>query len=80
MFLLSHLSHVQLFATPWTVDCQSLSMKRLQARILEWIAVPFSGVSSQPCICISCIAGGFFTSEPLEKPKVLIFTMNFQEL
>ena len=35
------LSHVQLFATPWTVAHQDpLSMGILQARILEWIAMP----------------------------------------
>ena len=44
-----------------------------QARILEWIAMPSSRGSSQPrswaCICcVSCIAAGFFTIEPLGKP------------
>ena len=36
----------------------------LQARILEWVAVPFSRGSSQPRnrAQVSCIAGGFFTS------------------
>ena len=35
--LLSHLSHVQLFATLWTVACQAhLSVGILQARMLEW--------------------------------------------
>ena len=36
----------------------------LQARILEWVAVPFSRVSSQPRdrTQVSCIASGFFTS------------------
>jgi len=36
----------------------------LQARILEWVAVPFSRGSSQPGdrIHVSLIAGGFFTS------------------
>ena len=36
----------------------------LQARILEWIANPFSRGSSQPrdWTQVSCIAGGFFTS------------------
>ena len=36
----------------------------LQARILEWVAFPFSRGSSQPRdrTQISCIAGGFFTS------------------
>ena len=35
-----------------------------QARILEWVAIPFSRGSSQPRdgIQISCIEGGFFTS------------------
>ena len=36
----------------------------LQARILEWVAFPFSKGSSQlrDRIQVSCIAGGFFTS------------------
>ena len=36
----------------------------LQARILEWVAFPFSRRSSQPRdqTQVSCIAGGFFTS------------------
>ena len=41
-------SHVQLFVTLWTVACQApLSMGILQARILEWVAVPSSRGSSQ---------------------------------
>ena len=37
------LSHVQLFATPWTSALQApLSMGILQARILEWLALPSS--------------------------------------
>ena len=57
--VLSHFSHVQLFATPWTVAClQGSSVHAiLQARTLEWVAVPFSRGSSQPKdqICISYI-------------------------
>ena len=36
----------------------------LQARILEWVAIPFSRGSSQPrdWTQVTCIAGGFFTS------------------
>ena len=35
--------------TPWTVARQApLSMGILQARILEWVAFPFSKGSSQP--------------------------------
>ena len=35
-----------------------------QARILEWVAFPFSGGSSQPRnqTRVSCIAGGFLTN------------------
>ena len=40
---------VQLFATPLTVAYQApLSMEILQARILEWVVMPSSRVSSQP--------------------------------
>ena len=40
----------------------SPSMKILQARILEWVAMPSSGGSFQPRgqTQVSCIAGGFF--------------------
>ena len=46
----------------------------LQARILERVAIPFFRGSFQPrdhtrISCqVSCIAGGFFTAEPLGKP------------
>ena len=45
-------------ATPWTVH------RILQARILEWVAFPFSRVASQPrdWTQVSHITGGFFTS------------------
>ena len=42
----------------------------LQARILEWVAMPSSRESSQPrdrthdISCVFCIAGRFFTAEP----------------
>ena len=44
----------------------------LQARILEWVAIPFSRGLSQPRdeTQVSCIAGGFFLlAEPPRKPK-----------
>ena len=43
----------------------------LQARILEWVAMPSSRGSSLPkdWTGISCVAGGFFTAEPQEKPS-----------
>ena len=54
---------VRLFATPWSITHQApLSMGILQARILEWIAMPSSRGSSQPRdgTQVSHIAGGFF--------------------
>ena len=45
-----------------TMDCAVHGI--LQARILDWVAGPFSRGSSQPGdqTQVSCIAGGFFTS------------------
>ena len=60
-----------LFATPWTVALQApLSMGILQARILEWVAMPSSRGSSHPRdqTQVSCIAGGFFTIWAPGKP------------
>ena len=45
------LSHVRLFVTPWTVaHLAPLPVGILQARIREWVAMPFSRGSSQPII------------------------------
>ena len=42
------LSCVKLFETPWTVAHQApLSVGILQARILEWVAMPSSSFSTQ---------------------------------
>ena len=63
--VLSHFSYVQLFATPWTVAHQTLlPMGILQARILEWVAMPSSRGSSRPRnqTGVSYLAGGFFTN------------------
>ena len=45
----------------------------LQARILEWIAIPFSRGSSRPRdgTQVSCIAGRFFTVRPPVKQSFL---------
>ena len=50
--------------TPWTAACQApLSLEILQARILEWVALPSSRAFSQPRdgTQFSCIAGRCFT-------------------
>ena len=64
------LQSCQLFVTLWTVArlCHGDSL-----RILKWVAMPSSRVCSLPrdrtyVFCSSCIAGGFFTAEPLGKP------------
>ena len=49
----------------------------LQARILEWVAMPSSRGSSRPrdwthVSCVACIAGRFITTEPPRKPFSLI--------
>ena len=58
------LSRVPVFVTPWTVARQApRSVGILQARILEWVAMPSSRGSSQPrdWTQVSRIAGRFFT-------------------
>ena len=74
----------QIFATPWTVALpDSFSVHGLfQARILEWIAISFYRGSSCPrdqtgVFCASCIAGRFFTAEPLGKPQERISSVQF---
>ena len=54
------LSGVRLFTIPWTYTVPGI----LQARILEWVAFPFSRGSSQPRdqTQVSWIAGRFSTS------------------
>ena len=71
MWVLSRFSPVGLFATPWAVGFSVHGI--LQARILEWVAIPFSRLASRPrdwthISCSSCIVGGFFTAEPPRKP------------
>ena len=46
--VLSRFSHVRPFATLWTATCQDPVHGILQARILEWVAMPSSRESSQP--------------------------------
>ena len=54
--VLSCLSHVLLFATPWTVAHLSMGFSR-QENPLEWVAILLQG-SSQPRdqICFSCVS------------------------
>ena len=61
------------FATPWTVARQTSSVHGIsQARMLEWVVICFCWRSSllRDQTCVSCIAGGFFTTEPPGKPRL----------
>ena len=54
--------------TPWTITCQApLFIGFPKARKLEWVAISFSKGPFQPRdqTHVSCIAGGFFTTELL---------------
>ena len=66
------LSHVQLFATPWSVACQApLFMGILQIRILEWVAMPSSRDLPNPGIKprSPTMRADSLPSEPPGKPK-----------
>ena len=79
------LCRAQLYLTLWDpMDCSlpgSSVHRILQARILEWVAILFSRGSSQPRdqTQVSHIAGRFFTTEPLGKPKATILQYKFKK-
>ena len=79
------LSHVQLFANPWTVALQApLTVGIAQARILHWVAMPSCRGSSQPrdWTQVSCIAGRFFTSWATkeDQQRLLVLTKYPQQI
>ena len=63
----------------WTVAFQApLFMGVFSERMLEWVAISFFRGSSQPrdqtCVfCVSCFAGGFFTTELWGKPFIEVY-------
>ena len=65
--MLSCFSHIRLFVTLWTVAHQApLSMGILQARILEWVVIPFSRDLPDPGVkpespASTALTGRFFT-------------------
>ena len=64
-------SCVRLFATPMDYKYHGI----LQVRILQWVAVPFSRVSSQPrdWTQVSRIAGRFFTNWAIVYIKLFMY-------
>ena len=74
------LSHVQLFATPWTVDRQvPLSMEF--SRQEYWSGLPFPPPGNlpdpgfEPMFPSPALAGGFFIAEPPGKPPNLLASL-----
>ena len=76
--MLSHLSHVRLFATLWITARQApLSMGILQARILDWVVMPSSRGSSQSRSFTSpALTGVFFTTSATWETQDL-FTLSY---
>ena len=71
--MLSHFSGIRLFATPWTAALQaSLSMGLSRQEYWSGLPCPALGDLPDPVIepesRVSCIAGGFFTTETPAKP------------
>ena len=67
----SLLRRVRLFVTPWTAALQApLPVGILQARTVEWVAMPFSRGSSQPRdqTQVSALQADAFPSEPPGEP------------
>ena len=64
--------------TPWTVACHGIT----KARILEWVAISFFRGSSRSRdrTHISCIAGGFFTTEPPGKHDGILLSHKKNEI
>ena len=75
--VLSHLSHVRLPATLWTVACQApLSMGILQARILEWVLQSFSlpNPGIYPASLTSpALADRFFTTRAIREVPIHLY-------
>ena len=69
------LSCVWLFATPWTVAHHAPVPGIPQARILEWVAIPFSRRSSQSRdqTQVSRISGRFFTIWATTEASFLVY-------
>ena len=70
-------SHVQLFVTLWAVAHQAPLVHGILQAILEWVAIPFSRVSTQPRdqIQVSCIADRFFTVQATREATGLVYSV-----
>ena len=76
-------SHVWLFATHMDCSLPGSSVHgTLQARMLEWVAIPFSRGSTQPKdqTRVSCIAGKFFAIWDTREARMFIYMIHFCHL
>ena len=69
------LSRVRLFASPWTVAYQAPPSVGFSRQELEWIAISFSRVSSQPrnLTRVSTLQADALLSEPPGKQGIAIY-------
>ena len=80
------LSHVQLFATPWTIACQaplSLGFSRQE----YWSGLPFPSPGDLPDPGIEpesfvspALAGGFITTAPPGKPHLVMYLYSYMKM
>ena len=80
MFVAQSLSHVRLFATPWTIACQApLSMGF--PRQEYWSGLPFPSPGDLPDPGIEYVsptlAGGFYTTESPGEPMLFTTSLYF---
>ena len=81
--MLSHISHIQLFATPWTVSCQILLSMGF-SRQEYWSGLPcpppgdLPNPGIEPTSLISpAFTGRFFTTSPIwEAPTSVVLVNN----
>ena len=78
-YVLSRFSRVRLFVIPWIVALQAplpLGFSRKE----YWSGLPLLQGIFRPRnqTCVSCIAGGFFTTEPLEKAASGLYLLLIQ--
>ena len=79
--LVTQLCPTLCFPMDWSPPASSVH-GILQAGILERVAISFSGVTSR-CrdrTLVSCIIGGFFTSEPAGKARIFINTFQIHHV
>ena len=80
MLHVQSLSRVQLFATLWTTALQTPLSMGLSRQGYLGVTVSFSWGSFRPRdqTHVSCIAGGFFTTEPPGKPSLHVTDLETQ--